>query len=172
MRKRMFAITVYVTLALSAQLSYGETWTPLKRGVRLTDRPQINGRVLTTIPARARLRQLDRRGYWVKVEYQGKIGWVPLADVRLVTAEEKQQIFVVHTHTRSAGGIYSHIFDIRNTGKSSFSGTVTIIGYDSGETAFKESFSFAGKPIPARGARKATVNTNSDFSKLEYISSP
>jgi hypothetical protein len=172
MRKRIFAITVYVTLALSAQVSYGETWTPLRGGVRLTDRPQINGRVLTTIPARARLKQLDKRGYWVKVEYQGKIGWVPLADVRLVTAEDKQQIFVVHTHTRNVGGTYTHIFNIRNTAKSSFSGTVTIIGYDSGETAFKESFSFAGKPIPARGTRKATVNTNSDFSKLEYTSSP
>ena len=172
MRKGIFAIAVYFTLALCPQLSYGETWAPLRGGVRLTDRPQINGRVLTIIPVRARLKQLDKRGYWVKVEYQGIIGWVPLADVRLVTAKEKQQIFVVHTHTRSSGGIYSHIFDIRNTSKSSFSGTVTITGYDSGETAFKESFSFAGNPIPARGSRKATVNSNSDFSKLEYISSP
>ena len=138
----------------------------------MKDRPQINGRVLTSVPVRARLKQLDKRGYWVKVEYQGKIGWVPLADVRLVTAEEKQEIFVVHTHTRSGGGTYTHMFDIRNTGNFPFSGTVTITGYDSGETAFKESFSFAGKPIPARGVRKATVNTGSDFSKLEYTSSP
>ncbi len=150
------------------RLAHAQSWTPLRGGVELKDRPQINGRVLAKIPAGTRLRELSKRGYWVEVEYQGKIGWLPMSAVRLETAEEKSRIDVIHTHSRRSGRVYEHTFQIRNRGTLPFSGTVTLRGYIAGEIVFNESFTYGEQPIPVRGERKAVVAIKSDFTSLEY----
>jgi hypothetical protein len=168
MRRSMMILAILFLAPSSIELSYAETWTPLRGAVELRDRPQVNGKVLARIPAKTHLKELDKRWYWIKVEYQGKIGWIPLGKVRLVTGEEKPKIQVIHTHTKRIRGMYKHIFKIRNTGSVPFSGAVTLKGYISDDQAFIETFTYREQPIPARQGREAIVNIESDFSRLEY----
>ena len=169
MRKRALMLAALVMAVSWGRLAYAQTWTPLRGGVELKDRPQINGKVLAKIPAGTGLRELAKRGYWVKVEYQGKIGWLPMSAVRLKTAEEKSRIDVTHSHSRRSGRVYEHTFQIRNRGTLPFSGTVTLRGYIAGgEIVFNESFNYGEQPIPVRGERKAVVAIKSDFTSLEY----
>jgi hypothetical protein len=168
MGKRALTLTALVMAVFWAQVSYAATWTPLKGGVELKDRPQINGKVLARIPAETRLKELGKRGYWVKVDYQGKIGWVPMNGMRLATGEEKPKIDIVHSHSKQSGRMYEHTFKIHNAGTAPFSGTVTLRGYISGEIAFSETFTFREQPIPVRGEREAAVRIKSDFTRLEY----
>jgi hypothetical protein len=168
MRKRALILAASMMAVFCGRLVFAETWTPLRGGVELKDRPQINGRVLAKIPARTRLRELAKRGYWVKVEYQGKIGWLPMSAVRLATAEEQSRIDVIHSHSRQSGRMYEHIFQIRNRGTLPFSGTVTLRGYNAGEIVFNESFTHGEQPIPVGGERKVVVEIKSDFTSLEY----
>ena len=167
-KKRALGLVILVTAALLVRVSFAQTWTPLRRVVELKDRPQINAKVLATIPARTRLIELDKRGYWVKVEYQGRIGWVPMPEVRLVTGEEKPKIDVTHARSRQLGRMYEHTFKFHNSGTTSFNGTVTLIAYDSGQIAFREIFAFGEEPIPAQGEREAVVKVKSDITSLEY----
>ncbi len=167
-KRRALDLVILVTAALLVRVSFAQTWTPLRRVVELKNRPQINGKVLARIPAKTRLKELDKRGYWVKVEYQGKIGWVPMPEVRLVTAEEKSRIDVIHARSRQLGRMYEHTFKFRNSGTTSFSGTVVLIAYDSGQVAFRETFAFKEDPIPAQGEREAVVKAKSDVTSLEY----
>ena len=168
MRKLTIALVVIFLAGSWGVISYAETWTPLRGRVELKDRPLINGRVLATVPAKARLKELDRRGYWIKAEYQGSIGWVPMTAVRLVTGEEKPEIEVIHAQTKVTGRRYKHIFKIRNTGTAPFSGAVTLKGFISDKQAFKKTFTFGDQPIPARQEREAVINIEADFSKLDY----
>lgn len=169
MRKQALILAALV-MAVSwwGRLAYAQTWTPLRGGVELKDRPQINGKVLAKIPAGTGLSELDKRGYWVKVEYQGKIGWLPMSGVRLVTAEEKSRIDVIHSHSRQSGRMYEHTFQIRNRGTLPFGGTVTLRGYIAGKIVFNESFAYGEQPIPVGGERKVVVAIKSDFTSLEY----
>jgi len=168
MRKRALMLAALVMAVSWGRLAYAQTWTPLRGGVELKDRPQINGKVLAKIPAGTGLRELAKRGYWVKVEYQGKIGWLPMSDVRLAAAEEKSRIDVIHSHSRQSGRMYEHTFQIRNRGTFPFGGTVTLRGYIAGEIVFNESFTYGEQPIPGGGERKAVVAIKSDFTSLEY----
>lgn len=168
MRNLTVALVVIFLAGSWPVVSYAETWTALRGRVELKDRPLINGKVLATVPAKARLKELDRRGYWIKVEYQGNIGWVPMNAVRLVTGEEKPEIEVIHAQTKITGRMYKHIFKIRNTGTAPFSGAVTLKGFISDKQAFKKTFTFGKQPIPARQEREVVVNIEADFSKLDY----
>ncbi len=167
-KKRALELVILVTAALLVGVSFAQTWTPLRRGVELKDRPQINGKVLAKIPAKTRLKELDKRGYWVKVEYQGRIGWVPMPEVRLVTGEEKPIIDVIHARSRQLDRMYEHTFKFRNSGTTYFSGTVVLIAYNLGQVAFREIFAFREAPIPAQGEREAVVKAKSDITSLDY----
>ncbi len=168
MGNRVLTLTVLVLAAFWGQFSSAETWTSLGGSVRLRDRPQINGKMVARIPARAHLNELEKRGYWIKVEYQGKVGWVPMAAVRVVVGVNESEIDIVHTHSKNLEGIYTHIFKIRNIGSVPFSGTVDLQGYYSGKIAFTETFSFRQEPIPAKGEREAIVEIKFDFTRFEY----
>jgi hypothetical protein len=168
MGKRALTLMALVIALFSVQVSYAETWTVPRGGVQLKDRPQINGKVIARVPAKTRLKSLNKRGYWIQVAYQGTIGWVPMNAVRLAVGEEKSEIDIIHTHTRNLGGLYKHIFKIRNIGMVPFSGTVTLRGYVSGEIAFNEIVSFQEQPIAVRAEREAVVEIKSDFTRFEY----
>ena len=168
MVKRALFFAALIMAALWINVSYAATWTPLRGGVKLKDRPQINGKVLAKIPAKTRLNELEKRGYWVKVEYQGKLGWLSMNDVRLATGEEKAKIDIIHSHSKQSGRMYEHTFKIRNDGTAPFSGTVTLRGYMDGEIVFNESFTFKEQPIPVRGKREAVVRIRSDITRVEH----
>ena len=164
-------IPILMTLMISVlgmQLSHAQIWSSLRGVVELKDRPQMNGKVLVRVSGTARLKEMEKRGYWVKVEYQGKIGWVPMSAVRLVTSEESTKIDVVHSRSNRQGRVYKHTFTIVNEGTVPFSGTVTLQGSISGEIVFYESVSFEKNPLAVREERQTVVDVKSDFTDLEF----
>ena len=168
MRKRASVLATLVIPLLWAQVCQAQIWSPLRGGVELKDRPQINGKLLARVPAKARLKESEKRGYWVKVEYQGMLGWVPMSAVHLVTNEETPKIDVIHSRSKRLGGVFKHTFKICNTGTVPFSGIVTLQGYSSGEMVFDQTVSFREQPLPVGEERKTVVDVESDFADLEY----
>jgi hypothetical protein len=78
-------LTLLAGLTLTAA-AFAEVGSTIK-DTPLRDKPFVDAKTLTNLPARTNVEIIERKGGWTRVKAAGKTGWVRMLDVRVGQAQ-------------------------------------------------------------------------------------
>lgn len=150
----------------------GESWKyKTHADVTLRATPSPDSERLDTIPPDTLLLSMEKKSYWIKVEYNGQEGWATTAAMDRIMSKPAPDLEFHSNGFKIIKGVYRYFFGINNAGTSEFRGTITLRIYGREKLIFTETYLFASDPILSPGGRSFYEDANELAFRYEFEAS-